>query len=160
MKNILLVFSILLAYSFSTKAQNSNVYKGIVNYDGKDFYYETTCAATNPIATATVETYGLIIYKGKKISKKPYIKTHCTALEVKRNDSSVKQNVDKIKFSTVVSGGKLSPEVMGTKEKVTLEFLLDNYMLIPQYNLDARRGCANFDEAMKNVVYFILKELD
>lgn len=160
MKKITLAILTVVLFAFTATSQNTNVYKGTVNYDGKDYYYETTCAATNPMATATVETYGLIIYKVKKNSKKPYIKTHCTALEVKRNDSSVKENVDKIKFSTVVSGGRLSPEVVGTKEKVTLEFLVDNYMLIPQYNQDARRGCANFDDAMKNVVYFILKELE
>lgn len=159
MKKLTLAILTVVFFAFTAISQNTNVYKGTVNYDGKDYYYETTCAATNPMATATVETYGLIIYKVKKSSKKLYIKTHCTALEVKRNDSSVKENVDKIKFSTVVSGGRLSPEIVGTREKVTLEFLLDNYMLIPQYNQDARRGCSNFDDAIKNVVYFILKEL-
>ncbi|MGE0078175.1 MAG: hypothetical protein AB7S48_09980 [Bacteroidales bacterium] len=159
MKKIALVISSVILFVLAVNAQNTNVYQGAVNYDGKDYYYETTCAGIKPMATTTIETYGLIIYKVKKNSKKPYIKTHCTALEVKRNDSSVKDNLDKIKFSTVVSG-KLSPEVEGTSKKITLEFQLDNYTLIPQYNPDARRGCASFDDAMKNVVYFILKELD
>lgn len=159
MKKFKLAFLIIMLFAISVNAQNTNVYKGIVNYDGKDYYYETSCAGIKPMATTTIETYGLTIYKGKKISKKPFLKTHCTAIEVKRNDSSVKENLDKIKFSTVVSD-RLSPEVEGTRKKVTLEFQLDNFTLIPLYNPDARRGCANFEDGMKNVVYFILKELD
>ncbi len=159
MKKIKLVFLIVMLFALSVNAQNTNVYKGIVNYDGKDYYYETTCAGIKPMATTTIETYGLTIYKGKKIAKKPYLKTHCTAIEVKRNDSSVKENLDKIKFSTVVSD-RLSPEVEGTRKKVTLEFQLDNFTLIPLYNPDARRGCASFEDGIKNVVYFILEELD
>lgn len=159
MKKITLAILTFVLLAFSASAQNTNVYKGTVNYDGKDYYYETTCAGIKPMATTTIETYGLVIYKVKKNSKKPFIKTHCTALEVRRNDSSVKENLDKIKFSTLVND-RLSPEIEGTRKKVTLDFQLDNFMLIPQYNPETRRGCANFDDAIKNVVYFILKELD
>ncbi len=142
----------------SLVAQNTNSYSGKVDYNGKEYYYETSCAGVKPMSTTTIETYGLTIYVMKKDQKKLIIKTHCTALEVRRNDSSIKENLDKITFTTIASG-KLSPDVKGTSKKLTLEFHLDNYTLIPLYNQDARMGCASFDEGIKNVVYFILKEI-
>lgn len=139
-------------------AQNTNKYSGNVNYNGKEYYYETSCAGINPMTTTTIETYGLTIYQIKKDKKKLVLKTHCTAIEVRRNDSSIKENLDKIKFSTLVNG-RLSPDVEGTSKKLTLEFQLDNFTLIPLYNQGAKMGCASFDEGIKNVVYFILKEI-
>ncbi len=140
-------------------AQNTNNYSGKVNYKGTEYSYETSCAGINPMATTTIETYGLTIYRMNKDKKKLVLKTHCTALEVRRNDSSIKQNLDIIIFTTMVSNGRLSPDLIGTSKKLKLEFHLDNFTLIPQYNLDAKMGCANFDEGIKNVVYFILKEI-
>jgi len=115
-------------------------------------------AGIKPMSFTTFETYGLTIYKMKKDKKKLVLKTHCTALEVKRNDSSVKDNLDKITFTTIASD-RLAPGIEGTSKKVTLEFHLENFTLIPLYNRDARMGCSSFDEGIKNVVYFILKEL-
>jgi len=139
-------------------AQNTNSYSGMVDYNGKKYYYETSCAGIKPMSTTTIETYGLTVYVMKKDQKKLFLKTHCTALEVRRNDSSIKENLDKITFTTLASG-RVSPEVKGTSKKLTLEFHLDNFTLVPLYNQDARMGCASFDEGIKNVVYFILKEL-
>ncbi|MHC1704690.1 MAG: hypothetical protein AB9846_12350 [Tenuifilaceae bacterium] len=139
-------------------AQNTNKYSGKVDYKGNEYFYETSCAGIKPMTTTTIETFGLTIYQVKKDKKKLVLKTHCTALEVRRNDSSVKENLDKIYFSTVIND-RLSPEVEGTSKKLTLEFHLDNFTLIPLYNRDARRGCASFDEGIKNVVFFILKEI-
>lgn len=143
----------------NSTAQNTNRYSGTVNYRGTEYYYETMCAGIKPMVTTTIETYGLTIYKIKKGNKKPYLTTHCTALEIRRNDSSIKENLDKIKFTTLNQDG-LAPEVKGTSKKVTLEFHLDNYTLIPLWDREARRGCASFEEGIKNVVFFILKELD
>jgi len=149
---------VIVGLTNNAVAQNTNKYSGKVNYDGNEYYYETSCAGINPMATTTIETYGLTIYRVKKDKKKLVLKTHCTALEIRRNDSSIKSNLDKIFFTTLV-GDRLSPEVEGTSKKLKLEFYLDNFTLIPQYNLDAKMGCASFDEGIKNVVYFILKEI-
>lgn len=143
----------------SATAQNTNHYSGKVLYKGTEYFYETSCAGVKPMSTTTIETYGLIIYKMKKDKKKLVLKTHCTAIEVRRNDSSVKENLDKIKFSTVVSDGNVAPEVEGTSKRIMLEFHLDNFTLIPLYNQDARMGCSSFEDGIKNVVFFILKEL-
>ncbi len=161
MKNVIALFSlVILAGIFNiASAQNVNKYSGKVLYKGSEYYYETSCAGINPMSTTTIETYGLTIYKIKKDKKKLVLKTHCTALEVRRNDSSIKPNLDVIIFSTII-GGELSPDMEGTSKKITLEFHLDNLMLIPQYNLNARMGCSSFDEGIKNVVFFILKELN
>lgn len=139
-------------------AQNTNKYSGNVNYNGKEYFYETSCAGIKPMVTTTIETYGLTIFQIKKDKKKLVLKTHCTALEVRRNDSSIKENLDKIKFTTLVND-KLAPEIEGTSKKLALEFHLDNFTLIPLYNQGAKMGCASFDEGIKNVVYFILKEI-
>ncbi|MGD9978346.1 MAG: hypothetical protein AB7S54_10480 [Bacteroidales bacterium] len=157
-KTVLGLLAAMLISALST-AQNTNIYKGKVIYGGREYYYETSCAGVKPMVTTTIETYGLTIYRVKKDIKKPFLKTHCTALELRRNDSAIKENVDKITFTTMV-GNRLSPEVEGTSKKVTLNFQLDNFTLIPLYNPGARRGCANFGEAITNVVYFVLKELD
>lgn len=161
MKKVIALFGIIILAGIlsAASAQNANKYSGKVLYKNSEYYYETSCAGINPMATTTFETYGLTIYKIKKDKKKLVLKTHCTALEVRRNDSSIKDNVDNIKFTTITGNG-LAPEIEGTSKKITLEFHLDNFMLIPQYNLNARMGCANFDEGIKNVVFFILKELD
>lgn len=161
MKNIIALLGVLAVAGITNSlvAQNTNSYSGKVDYNGKEYYYETSCAGIKPMATTTIETYGLTIYVKKKDQKKLVLKTHCTALEVRRNDSSIKENLDKITFTTLTSSGKVSPDVMGTSKKLKLEFHLDNFTLIPQYNLDARMGCASFDEGIKNVVYFILKEI-
>lgn len=155
---LFLSFFILAGIMNSASAQNTNKYSGKVMYNGSEYYYETSCAGIKPMEITTIETYGLTIYKVKKDKKKLVLKTHCTALQVRRNDSSIKENVDKIKFSTVTENG-LAPGIEGTKKKITLEFQLDNFTLIPMYNQDARMGCASFDEGIKNVVLFILKEL-
>jgi len=154
-----MVILFIVGITSNVIAQNTNKYSGSINYEGKNYYYETSCAGINPMATTTIETYGLTIYKIKKDKKKLVLKTHCTALQVRRNDSSVKENLDKITFSTLVSG-QLSPEIEGTNKKLTLDFQLDNFTLIPVYNKDARMGCASFEEGIKNVVYFILKEIE
>jgi len=160
MKRIIALIGIfsMIGISNSITAQNTNNYSGKVTYDGNEYYYETSCAGINPMSTTTIETYGLTIYKVKRDKKKLVLKTHCTALEVQRNISSIKNNLDKITFTTL-SSGRLSPDVKGTSKKITLEFHLDNFTLIPQYKLDAKMGCASFDEGIKNVVYFILKEI-
>jgi len=150
---------ILAGIVHTAGAQNTNQYSGKVLYKGTEYFYETSCAGIKPMSTTTIETYGLTIYKMKKDKKKLVLKTHCTALEVRRNDSSVKENLDKIKFSTVVPSGDLAPDIIGTSKRITLEFHLDNFTLIPLYNQDARMGCSSFDDGIKNVVYFILKEL-
>ena len=162
MKRICRIFGVaVIAALFSNSgfAQNTNKYSGTINFKGNDYYYETSCAGIKPMATTTIETYGLSIFKVKKDKKKLFLKTHCTALEVRRNDSSVKENLDKISFTTMV-GDKLSPDVVGTSKKLKLDFHLDNFTLIPLYNQDARMGCSSFDEGIKNVVYFILKEIN
>ena len=153
-------FSIIfLAGIFNTaSAQNTNKYSGKVLYKGVEYSYETSCAGINPMATTTLETYGLIIYKTKKDKKKLVLKTHCTALQVRRNDSSIKPNLDIIIFTTL-TGNVIAPETEGTSKKITIEFHLDNFMLIPQYNINARMGCSSFDEGIKNAVFFIIKEL-
>lgn len=160
MKKLMVLFSFVMVAGISSNviAQNTNRYSGTVLYKGTEYFYETSCAAIRPMSFTTIENYGLTIYKMKKDKKKLVLKTHCTALEVKRNDSSVKDNMDKIKFTTLNENG-LAPEVEGTNKKVTLEFQLENFNLIPVYNREARMGCASFDEGIKNVVYFILKEL-
>lgn len=161
MKNLISIFTVVVLVGIFTNstAQNTNRYSGTVNYKGTDYYYETTCAGAKDFTTAKIETYGLTIFKIKKGNKKPFLTTHCTALEVRRNDSSIKEKFDRIKFTTLNQNG-LAPEVKGTSKKVTLEFQFDNYNLIPQYNKEARMGCSGFDDAIKNVVLFILKELD
>lgn len=161
MKKLIVFFSVIILAGIinTVTAQNTNRYFGNVSYKGSEYYYETSCAGVKPMTTTTIETYGLTIYKIKKGKKKPFLKTHCTALDVRRNDSSVKENLDKIKFTTLNDNG-LAPEVEGTSKKITLEFYLDNFTLIPLYNRDARMGCSSFDDGIKNVVYFILKELD
>jgi hypothetical protein len=148
----------IVALTSSVVAQNTNKYSGKVNYKGTDFYYETSCAATNPMSTTTMETYGLTIYTMKKDKKKIVLKTHCTAFMIQRNESSIKPNLDVITFTTLVNK-KVSPDLQGTSKNITLVFYLDNFMLIPQYNVDAKMGCASFDEAIKNVMFFILKEI-
>lgn len=160
MKKLVSLFGIvvLLGIFSAVTAQNTNRYSGKVLYKGVEYSYETSCAGIKPMSTTTIETYGLTIYRMKKDKKKLVLKTHCTALEVRRNDSSIKENLDKIKFTTLTENG-LSPEIEGTSKKITLEFHLDNFTLIPLYNQAARMGCASFDEGIKNVVYFILKEL-
>lgn len=158
-KVIAFVWIAALIGTSSIMAQNTHSYSGKVNYKGNEYYYETSCAGVNPMSTTTIETYGLTIYRMNKDKKKLVLKTHCTALEVRRNDSSIKENLDNIIFTTLVSGGRLSPDVVGTSKKLKLEFHLDNFTLIPQYNLDAKMGCASFDEGIKNVVYFILIEI-
>ncbi|RPH32284.1 MAG: hypothetical protein EHM93_09910 [Bacteroidales bacterium] len=160
MKKIIVLIWVLAIAGIANciTAQNTNNYSGKVSYNGKEYSYETSCAGVKPMSTTTIETYGLTIYLTKKEQKKVVLKTHCTALEVRRNDSSIKENLDKITFTTVASG-KLSPDVKGTSKKLTLEFHLDNFTLIPLYNRDARMGCASFDEGIRNVVYFILKEI-
>ena len=155
---VLICILVFVGMTNTLMAQNTNSYSGKISYEGKEYYYETSCAGVKPMSTTTIETYGLTIYMIKKGQKKLVLKTHCTALEVRRNDSSIKENLDKITFTTIASG-KLSPEIKGTSKKLTLEFHLDNYTLVPLYNQDARMGCANFDEGIKNVVYFILKEI-
>lgn len=157
----MVLFSIIiLAGTFGiASAQNTNKYTGKVQLDGNEYYYETSCAGINPMATTTIETYGLTIYKVKKDKKKLVLRTHCTALDVRRNDSSIKPNLDIIRFTTVTDNGMLAKEIEGTSKKISLEFYLDNYMLIPQFDKDARMGCASFDEGIKNVVFFILKAL-
>jgi len=142
----------------SVFAQNTNSYSGTVNYKGTDYSYETSCAGINPMSTTTIESYGLTIYTTKKAKKKLILKTHCMALTVQRNESSIKENLDIIIFTTL-AGGKISPNVIGTKKNLTLKFYLDNFILIPQYDLDSKMGCASFDEGIKNVVFFILKEI-
>jgi hypothetical protein len=160
MKKLMSLFLIIVIAAITTNvvAQNTNRYSGTVNYKGTDYYYETSCAATNPMSTTTMETYGLTIYTMKKDKKKIALKTHCTAFMIQRNESSIKPNLDIITFTTLVNK-KISPDLRGTSKSMTLIFYLDNFMLIPQYNLDAKMGCASFDEAIKNVVYFILKEI-
>lgn len=158
MKTIVGVMVAMLAANLIS-AQNTRSYSGKLNYNGNEYYYETSCAGLKPMATTTIETYGLTIYRIKKDKKKLVLKTHCTALEVRRNDSSIKENLDKITFTTLASG-RLSPEVEGTSKKLTLEFHLDNFTLIPLYNRDARMGCSSFEEGIKNVVMFILREID
>ncbi len=161
MKTLFKLFSVIILVGVinNTQAQNTNKYSGTVNYKGTDYYYETMCAGAKDYTTANIETYGLTIFKVKKGNKKPFLTTHCTALEVRRNDSSIKEKFDRIKFTTLNQNG-LAPEVKGTSKKITLEFQLDNFTLIPQYNKEARMGCSSFDDAIKNVVLFILKELD
>jgi len=161
MKKVIALFSIILLAGIlsAVSAQNTNMYSGKVLYKGIEYSYETSCAGINPMSTTTVETYGLTIYKIKKDKKKLVLKTHCTALQVRRNDSSIKPNLDIIIFTTVI-GGELSPDIEGTSKKITLEFHLDNFMLIPQFDLNARMGCSSFDEGIKNVVFFVLKALD
>jgi hypothetical protein len=160
MKKIIASFWVLVLVGIANNvmAQNTNKYSGNVNYNGNEYYYETSCAGVNPMSTTTNETYGLTIYKIKKDKKKLVLKTHCTALEIRRNESSIKENLDVISFTTLASK-RLSPDVEGTSKKLTLVFYLDNFTLIPQYNLDAKMGCASFEEGIKNVVIFILKEL-
>ena len=161
MKKLIALFSIIILAGIlnAVTAQNTNKYSGKVLYKGIEYSYETSCAGINPMSTTTVETYGLTIYKIKKENKKLVLKTHCSALEVRRNDSSIKSNLDVIIFTTVI-GGALSPDIEGTSKKITLEFHLDNFMLIPQYDLNARMGCSSFEDGIKNVVFFILKELN
>jgi hypothetical protein len=161
MKKVITLFSIFILAGIvnAASAQNANKYSGKLMYNGSEYFYETSCAGIKPMVTTTIETYGLTIYKTKKDKKVIVLKTHCIALEIRRNDSSIKENLDKIKFTTLTENG-LAPEIEGTSKKITLEFHLDNFTLIPLYNPDARMGCANFDEGIKNVVFFILKELD
>lgn len=161
MKKIISIMGMLAIAGITNflSAQNANKYSGNISYNGKEYSYETTCAGINHMATTTIESYGLTIYRINKSKKKLVLKTHCTAIEVRRNDSSIKENLDNIIFTTMVSGGRLSPDVVGTSKKLKLEFHLDNFTLIPQYNLDSKIGCSSFDEGIKNVVFFILKEI-
>lgn len=154
--SLLMLF--VIGFTNSTDAQNTNKYSGKVNYKGTDYNYETSCAATNPMSTTTMETYRLTIFTMKKDKKKVVLNTNCTALTIQRNESSIKPNLDIITFTTLTNK-KLSADLVGTSKGMTLIFYLDNFMLIPQYNLEAKMGCANFDEAIKNTVYFILKEI-
>jgi hypothetical protein len=154
--SLLMLF--VVGFTNSTDAQNTNKYSGKVNYKGTDYNYETSCAATNPMSTTTMETYRLTIFTMKKDRKKVVLNTNCTALTIQRNESSIKPNLDIITFTTL-TGKKLSADLVGTSKGMNLIFYLDNFMLIPQYNLEAKMGCANFDEAIKNTVYFILKEI-
>lgn len=160
MKRIIAIVWVLAIAGITNSlvAQNTNVYKGTVNYKGTDYLYETSCAGVNPMSTTTMESYALTIYTMKKDKKKLVLKTHCMALTIQRNESSIKPNLDIINFTTLVNGN-LHPDVVGTSKKLKLSFYLDNFILIPQYNLDAKMGCSSFDEAIKNVVFFILKEI-
>ncbi|NOU18598.1 MAG: hypothetical protein HOO91_13665 [Bacteroidales bacterium] len=160
MKKIITLFWVLAIAGIANNvvAQNTNRYSGKVNYKGTDYNYETSCAATNPMSITTMETYRLTIFTMKKDRKKVVLNTNCTALTIQRNESSIKPNLDIITFTTL-TGKKLSADLVGTSKGMNLIFYLDNFMLIPQYNLDSKMGCADFDEAIKNVVYFILKEI-
>ena len=149
----------LVFTGLSCFGQNTHSYSGTVTYDGNQYAYETSCAGKKELMTGNIETYGLTIYKIKKDKKKQVLKTHCTALEVKRNHSDVKQNLDQIKFTTMNDKG-LAPEVEGTSKKITLNFNFDNFMLVPQFGNNSPVGSADFDEGIKNMVVFILKAID
>ncbi|MBI5219536.1 MAG: hypothetical protein HY958_11450 [Bacteroidia bacterium] len=162
MKKFMLFFSVcfmLTGLTMTALSQNTNKYSGRLSYDGKEYEYETTCPGKKEMMTTTIETYGLIIYKVKKDKKKEILKTHCMALSVKKGDSDVKKNLDHIKFTTVNDKG-LAPEVEGTSKKMTMEFNLDNFTLIPQFGNNSSVGCSDFNDGIKNVVIFILKEMD
>jgi hypothetical protein len=163
MKQIYLLFAIAVfvtGISFSSHAQNTNKYSGRLTYNGTEYEYETGCAGIKELNTTKIESYSITVYKWKKDKRgKQVLKTHCMALLVERNHSDVKKNYDHIKFTTVNDKG-LAPEIEGTSKKITLEFAFDNFTLKPMFGNNSPVGCTSFDEGIKNVVLFVLKEID
>lgn len=157
--NALVMITVFCFISVISFAQNQNKYSGRFTYDGNEYEYETTCAGEKNLMTGNIETYGLIISKVKKDKKKQVLKTHCFALEVKKKHSDVKKNFDQFKFTTVNEKG-LAPEVEGTGKKITLEFNFDNFTLKPLYGNNTPVGCSSFEDGIKNLMPFIMKELD
>lgn len=162
MKNLTKTFVILVFFcctSFICFGQNQNKYSGKLSYDGNEYEYETSCAGEKELMTGNIETYQVTIWKVKKTKKTQVLKTHCFALEVKKKHSDVKKNFDHIKFTTKNEKG-LAPEVEGTKKKITLEFYFDNFTLKPQFGNNTPMGCSSFEEGIKAVMLFVLKEIN
>lgn len=162
MKNLIKTFIGLVIFcciSINLSGQNQNKYSGRFSFDGNDYDYETSCAGEKDLMTGNIETYQVTIWKVKKEKRKQILKTHCFALEVKKKHSDVKKNFDQIRFTTVNEKG-LAPEIEGTSKKITLEFYFDNFTLKPQFGNNTPMGCASFEEGIKAVMLFVMKELD